>query len=210
VLWPNLYVGHDVTADSWLDRIEQARSTVYYGVQRTDNFRVVLGFLARQDLGEIIEGAAGFFDSALTTYTAKCGKLKRCSIPFGLREYSPRISAVGERIASITSRNIPDFYANLLTFLAGEAASEGARNRLLRVLAADYAGQIEFDLRPVASRKRWLQGLPEGWLTRIEYLYRLTVAARLFASRSYAGFAKIFFHPEYSRFKTFVLPRGTG
>jgi glycosyltransferase domain-containing protein len=210
VLWPMPYLSHDVVAESWLDRIEQAHSTVFYGVQRTEILRAGLDFLARQDFREIIDGAAGFFDFALTAHAAKSGKFKRCPVPFGLREYSPNIAVVGKRFPTITSRNIPDFYANLLAFLAGGEAAEPAKTRLLRVMASDYAGQIAFDLRPVVSRKRFLRRLPEGWVGRIEFLYRLFAAARAYAGREYFAFMKIFFRPEYARFKTFVLPRGSG
>jgi glycosyltransferase domain-containing protein len=205
VVWPMPYDYHDVHEDSWIMRVEQPLSTVYYGVLRTQVLRDGVGFLAKQDFGETLQGAAGLFDFCLTAYAARCGKFKRCPLPFGLREYSAQTTAVGSRFLTITSRNVPDFYRNLEVFLRGSDQAEDVRTRLLRVFARDYAGQIQYDLLPHESKKRAVRYLPAPLAAHVEYFYRLYRAARYFGSAKRIAFLKLFFGADYARFRQFVL-----
>ena len=184
---------------SWIARVESPLSTVYYGVLRTQVLRDGVGFLAKQDFGETFQSAAGFFDFCLTTYAARCGKFKRCPVPFGLREYSAQTTAVGSRFRTITSRNVPDFYRNLEVFLLGSDQAEGVRTRLLRVCARDYAGQIRYDLLPHESKKTSVRYLPKQMVVHVEYFYRLYRAARYFGSAKRIAFLKLFFGADYAR-----------
>lgn len=207
-VWPMVYPFHNNESDDWLVRVENAKSTVYYGVNRTNIMRDAIDLVARQDFSEITDGIAGFIDAALTVQIARAGKFKRCEIPFALREYSVNVSAVGRRFGSIVSRNVPDFYANLVQALMGGTDSDAeSRSRLHRLFAADYAGQIMFDLTASGSRKTRLAGLPEPILQQAEYLFRLYSAMKLYGRSEYRSFLKVFSAPDYRRFKNFVLEK---
>jgi glycosyltransferase domain-containing protein len=205
VVWPMPYDYHDVHKESWIERVEGPLSTVYYGVLRTEVLRDGVEFLVKQDFGETFKGAPGFFDFCLTAYAARRGKFKRCSVPFGLREYSPQTTGVGSIYQTITSRNVADFYRNLETFLMGSDQSEEARTRLRKHFAKDYAGQILYDLSPHVSKKRFVRHLPDRMIGHVEYFYRLYYAARCYVSANRMPFVKLFFGPDYARFKQFVL-----
>ena len=205
VVWPMPYDHHDNHADSWIERVESAFSTVYYGVLRTEVLRDAIAFLAKQDFSETLVSAVGFFDSSLTMYAARCGKFKRCPVPFALREYSSQTTAVGTRYLTITSRNVADFYRNLEAFVLGPDGSGDARARLRKVFARDYAGQIQYDLSPKRSKKTFFRHWPGPIITHMEYVYRLCSAARSYCSAARVSFLKLFFSPEYARFKQFVL-----
>ncbi len=160
VVWPMPYDYHDVHEDSWIARVESPLSTVYYGVLRTQVLRDGVGFLAKQDFGETLESAAGFFDFCLTTYAARCGKFKRCPVPFGLREYSPRRPLWGR--VSEPSRHatflisIEILRSSCWAVIRPRACARGC----LRVFARDYAGQIQYDLSPHESKKTSVRYLP--------------------------------------------------
>jgi hypothetical protein len=203
-LWPMVYPHHNNLSEAWLDRIENAKSTVYYGMNRADVLRGAVDFVAQQDWTEISDGVAGFIDTALTMHVARAGKFKRCEVPFAFREYSTSVSAVGRRFGSIVSKNVPDFYRNLLTSLAGEHDDPKTRQRLLRLFAADYVAQITFDLAASSSRKERLGRLPPWVLQQAEYLFRLYSAVRLYGSPDYRAFLKVFSTQDYRRFKSFV------
>lgn len=203
---PIAYDNHDITRDEWIDRVERAKHTVYYGVNRITVLRNAIDFLARQDFTEILKAIPAFIDLCLTANAARCGKFKRVKVPFGLREYSPYIQTTGTRPATLISRNIPDFYRNLLTWLMAGENSESVRDRLLRVFGRDYAGLIVFDLAGRRSRKRFVGWFGAALARRIEFVYRLCTAARAYASVTYGPAVKLFWHSEYRRLKQFVLP----
>lgn len=208
VVWPIHYNYHSAAAVEWIDRIEQALSTVYYGVNQTEVLRRAFDFLAGQDFGEIRDALPGFVDQCLTTFTARAGKLKRIPVPFGLREYSPYMSAAGTRPATIVSRNVPDFYRHLTDALMEDETSTAVRGRLLRLFSRDYAGQIMYDLAGSLSRKRFVAGWGPAFAMRAEFAYRLYLATRGFVPAAYRPAMKFLWHPEYRRFKEFVLPAG--
>lgn len=208
VLIPMPYESHDIDAESWIDRAELARSTVYYGVNRTSLLKEAFGFLLKQDFREILDSSAGFIDFCITIFVAKGGKFKRCSVPFAFREYSPVVSAVGTRDRTIVSRNVPDLYANLLQTLAGPDAPPGVKHRLLRLMASDYAGQIVYDAAVQPSKKEAMARIvPVRYLDHAEYAYRMYSAFRRYASKSYYRFAGVFFSPEYRRVRKHILRR---
>ncbi len=204
-LWPMVYPFHNNEAANWLDRVENAKSTVYYGVNRIEYLRDAIDFVAQQDFREIPDGVAGFIDTAMTTHIARAGKFKRCEVPFAFREYSVHVNAIGRRFGTIVSRNVPDFYAGLVSALLGKDQDIEARNRLHRLFAADYAGQIMFDLTASGSRKRLVAGLSPSMLQHAEYLFRIYSAMRLYQKSEYRPFLKVFSQPDYRRFKGFVL-----
>jgi len=206
VAWPIAYTRHDLARADWVDRVERADHTVYYGVNRTKVLRNSIDFLARQDFAEITDAMPAFVDLCLTTNAARSGKFKRVNVPFGLREYSPYIQTTGTRPATLLSRNIPDFYRNLLTWLMAGENSDAVRNRLLRVFSRDYANLIMFDLAGGRRRKGFVALFGAALARRIEFLYRLWTATRAYASWTYGPAAKLFWHPEYRRLKQFVLP----
>lgn len=206
IAWPIAYSRHDLAPADWVDRIERADHTVYYGVNRIEVLRNAIDFLMRQDFAEITDAIPAFIDLCITANAARRGKFKRVNVPFGLREYSPYLHSAGTRPATLVSRNIPDFYRNLLTWLMAGDDSEALRNRLLRVFSRDYAGQMMFDLAGSRSRKRFVAWFGVALARRIEFLYRLCTAARAYASVTYGPAAKLFRHPEYRRLKQFVLP----
>ncbi|EKS36390.1 glycosyltransferase family 2 protein [Afipia broomeae] len=207
IVWPMVYPFHNNESDDWVARVENAKSTIYYGVNRTDLIRDAIKLVAQQDFREIADGIAGFVDAALTFKIARAGKFKCCEIPFALREYSANVSAVGRRFGSIVSRNVPDFYANLVRSLMGADHDSETRKRLHRLFAADYAGQIMFDLSAPESRKARLERLP-GWaLQQAEYLFRLYSSAKLYATPEYRSFLQVFSVSDYHRFKSFVLEK---
>lgn len=203
-LWPMVYPHHNNLSESWLDRIANAKSTVYYGINRAHILRDAVDFVARQDFSEVSDGVAGFIDTAITMHAARAGKFKRCEVPFAFREYSVNVNSVGRRFDSIVSRNVPDFYRNLLTAFARDNSDPEARRRLLQLFAADYAGQITFDLTASASRKARLGQLPPWALQHAEYLFRLYSAAKLYGSQDYRAFLKAFSSQDYRRFKNVV------
>lgn len=205
VAWPIPYGDHDLARADWIDRVERAKHTVYYGVNRTKVLRNSIDFLARQDFAEIVDAIPAFIDLCLTVNAARCGKFKRVKVPFGLREYSSYIQSVGTRPTTLISRNIPDFYRNLLIWLMAGENSESVRNRLLRTFGRDYAGLIMFDLTGSRSSKRFVAWLGAAHARRIEFIYRLCTAARAYASVRYGPAVKLFWHPEYRRLKQFVL-----
>ncbi|MDE2165866.1 MAG: TIGR00180 family glycosyltransferase [Alphaproteobacteria bacterium] len=206
VAWPLTYGGHEIACPEWIDRVERAKSTVYYGVHRTEVLRGAIDFLMRQDFSEILDAIPGFIDLCLTTNAARRGKLKRVNVPFGLREYSPYLQSAGTRPATIISRNVPDFYGSLLIWMMAGEDSEVVRNRLLRVFSRDYAGAVMFDLAGSRSKKRFVTWFGAALARRIEFLYRVYAAARIYASLAYAPAVMLFWHPEYRRLKQFVLP----
>jgi glycosyltransferase domain-containing protein len=204
-LWPMVYPFHNNLSDTWLERVENARSTVYYGVNRTEPLSKAIDFLVRQDFSEIMDGVAGFIDAAITTHIARAGKFKRCEVPFAFREYSANVNAVGRRFGSIISRNVPDFYGNLLKSLMQGDEDPKMRQRLFRLLAADYAGQLTFDLGAPSGHNAMRERLPRWALPHAEYLFRLYGAIKLYSSTEYRPFLKVFFGKDYRRFKTFVI-----
>jgi hypothetical protein len=111
------------------------------------------------------------------------------------------VSAVGTRHLTITSRNVPDFYAGLLALLLQGAEDPSARNRLLKVLANDYAGQIAYDRTVGHSRRRRIAGWPPGLQRNAEFTFRCLSAAKLYASADYRDFSSVFQHPEYTEIK---------
>ncbi len=205
VVWPMPYDYHDNHAEAWIERVESALSTVYYGVLRTEVLRGGIDFLVKQDFGETVKSAAGFFDFCLTAHAARSGKFKRCPVPFSLREYSSQTTSVGTRFKTITSRNVADFYRNLESFLMEGDDSQEARARLLKVFAKDYSGQIFYDLSPQESKKRFVRNMPKWMIGHVEYFYRLYAAVRSFGSAKRLPFVKLFFGPDYAGFKQFVL-----
>ena len=156
---------------------------MYYGVLRTEVLRGGVDFLAKQDFGETVKSAAGFFDFCLTAHAARRGKFKRCPVPFSLREYSSQTTAVGTRFRTITSRNVADFYRNLEAFLTEGETRRRRETRLLKVFAKDYSGQIVYDLSPHESKKI-VRSMPKWMIGHVEYFYRLYSAARLMARPS--------------------------
>ena len=204
-LWPMVYLFHNNESGEWIDRIENARSTVYYGVNRTETLRNAIDFVARQDFSELGDGMAGFFDTALTACVARAGKFKRCEVPFAFREYSASVNTVGRRFGAIVSHNLPDFYKNLTAELMAEDLDPEKRQRLIRLFAADFAGQIVYDLQAPGGQRVRLASWPEEARSNAEYLLRLYRAAMLFKSGDYRPFLKVFSTPDYRRFKTFVL-----
>ena len=205
-LWPMVYPFHNNESDSWLARVENAKSTVYYGVNRTEAMRDAINLVARQNFTEITDAIAGFVDTALTVQMARAGKFKRCELPFAFREYSVNVSAVGRRFGTIVSRNVPDFYASLVeTLVNGEDEDPEIRRRLHRLFAADYAGQIAFDLSTSGSRKARLSGLSQSALRQAEYLFRLYSAARLYVKPEYRSFRRVFSSRDYAQFKKAIL-----
>lgn len=201
-LWPMVYPHHTVEHADWIARVEHAKSTVYYGVNRTETLRAAFAFLAARDFSEITDSVAGFVDLAFTLSAARRGKLRRIDVPFGLREYSPAVSAVGRRAQTITSHNVPDFYNGLLHLLAGDSPDPAVASRLRRVFAADYAGQIAFDLTAAGSRKGRVARLPPALRSQAEYLFRMSTGARMYARPDYRRFAKVFSSPDYARLRT--------
>ena len=208
VVWPIPYDNHEIAAAEWIDRVEQATHTVYYGVHRSAVLRGAIDFLARQDFSEILDSVAGFVDLCFLAGAARAGKFRRVSVPFGLREYSPHLSATGTRLATIVSRNVPDFYRNLVDWLMANEQSPSARDRLLRLCSRDYAGQIAFDLAGSRSRKRLLEKFGPAFARRVEFTYRLYTAARAYMSFAYGPALKLLWHPEYHRLKEFISPAG--
>ena len=204
-LWPILYTRHTVEQDDWVERVDQAHSTIYYGVNRTDVLFTAFEFLARQDFGDITPSLAAFADTAITLYAARVGKFKRINQPFALREYSPIVSAVGTRPDTITSRNIPDFYAALLRLMTSEERNVDIERRLRRTFARDYAGQITYDLKVQSSRKNHLTRIPPPLLGAAEHAFRVASALRTYARREYRPFLSVYSCPDYGRFKSFVL-----
>lgn len=205
VTWPMIYDHHTRENESWLERVEGPLDTVYYGVNRTDVLRTSFEFLARQDFSQIMECLPGFVDFAITSYAARRGKFQRQAIPFGLREYSPLVSAVRLRPNTITSRNVPDFYANLLRLIADGDPDTGVAARLRRTFSADYAGQIMYDLTAPGSRKGRVAALPEAVRSQVELVVRLATAARIYARPAYRPFRQVYACPDYTRFKSMVL-----
>lgn len=205
VVWPMVYPYHNVESDDWVERIEQAKSTVYYGVNRTEVLREGIAFVVRQNWTGMGTGLATYFDTAITAYAARMGKFRRCEVPFALREYSSIVFGVGDRYVSLISRNLPDFYSNLIRLLCGGNADPEKYGRLLRFMAADYSAVISYDLSVAKSRKARFRRLPKWALSHAEHAFRIYSAARQYCSREYRPFLKVFSTPDYRRFKAFVV-----
>lgn len=204
-LWPMVYPFHNNESGEWINRVESAKSTVYYGLNRTEVLRDAIRFVARQDFSELGDTVGAFADGALTAIVARAGKFKRCEVPFAFREYSRSVAGVGGRLESIVSRNIPDYYKNLTAKLMGEESDALKRQRLVRVFAADFAHQILYDLHVPVGQPIRLASWSEWARSRAEFSLRLYRAAMLFKSGEYRPFLKVFSTPDYRRFKTFVL-----
>ena len=209
VVWPIPYDNHELVAVEWIDRVETSRATrSTTGVHRSTVLRGAIDFVASQDFSEILDALAGFVDLCITTCAARAGKFRRIPVPFGLREYSPHMSAAGTRPPTIVSRNVPDFYRNLIDWLMADEPSPSARSRLLGLCGRDYANQILFDLAGSRSKKQRLERFGPAFARRAEFVYRLYTAVRGYMSFAYAPAAKLLWHPEYRRLKEFILPAG--
>ena len=205
VLWPMVYPFHNNESGAWIDRVENAKSTVYYGLNRTEVLRGAIGFVARQDFSDMGNTVGAFTDGALTAIVARAGKFKRCEVPFAFREYSRSVAGVGGRLESILSYNIPDFYRNHVAKLVGDDTDSVKRQRLVRLFASDFAHQILYDLQVPIGQEIQLASWPEWARSYAEYLLRLYRAAMLYKSGVYRPFLKVFSAPDYRRFKSFVL-----
>ncbi|MEI7605816.1 MAG: TIGR00180 family glycosyltransferase [Rhodospirillaceae bacterium] len=205
-LWPLYYPSRGAFQDDWMERVAARNDTIYYGVNRTAHLKKAVEFLVRQDFSGIVDSAVGFFDFALTSTVARQGKLKRLPVPFGLREYSPLVSAVGTRYRTIVTDKVARFYDNLIDFLSEGDRSEATRTALQRVCARDYAGQLSYDesISGALSRKRRLAFLPPAALPLAEELFRYWSALRLFLTSDFFPALGVFAHPEYPRFRALV------
>jgi glycosyltransferase domain-containing protein len=208
VTWPMPYHDHDLHAEAWLDRVERASSPAIYGVNRIGPLRAVFEFIARQDFAEIVDNSDAFFHFAFDALIARQGKFNRCRVPFNLREYAPLSSGGARSFMTIVSHDVPDFHRNLAAELMQGSDSEAERERLLKLFARHYAMLILHDLSRGSSKKRFFRHWPEAWVRRVEFFYRLLHAIGVYAAWDCWPFLKIFFHPEYRRFRTMVIQRG--
>ena len=206
VIWP-LPHNHDVSAESWLERAGAA-AIADNGVIRTEVLRAYYDFMARQDFSDDPLVSLGFIDFSLTSYVARCGKLRREPVAYHLREYGGAPVTLGSRPLVITSHMVPDFFRNLVDFLAGEDKSEGVRAALMRLIARYWAWVLLYDLSPKRSRRRFVGRLPAALIWRCEYLFRLLQAARGYAAPGRLGFLRVFSSPDYRKFRLYAVMRG--
>lgn len=197
----------DVSSDSWIDRVE-AVGHAYYGVTPVGVTRAAFDFLARQDFSENIPAGIGFIEFCLAAYVARRGKLKQLPVLYHMREYGAAAVTEGSRPATIASHMVPDFFRNLLEFLAGDDKSEDARTRLLRYFSRYYAGILAYDLSRRASKRQDLSFLPKGLTWRLEYWFRIGQAVRSFAAPRHLRFLRIYSMPAYRRVRPYALLPG--
>lgn len=201
-IWPMPYDYHDVELPDWLQRVIATKSSAYYGVNRTENLYEVFSFLKRVRLLQDIT-AAGFADFCLTTIVSKKGKLRRLSIPFALREYSPVVCAVGTRPRLILDERLPEFFQLFLAhLLAGEFEIDSKEaNALVCAFAEDFSGQLRYDLTPSASKRGIVRRLPKAIQDVAELGVRWKAAIQGFTRKGYRPALSLFKSEEYSMFK---------
>lgn len=200
-LWPMPYDFHDVESAFWVDRVLATKSTAYYGVNRVEILADIFRFLETCEIVQSIS-AAGLVDFAFTSIVSKNGKLKRLQVPFGLREYSLAVSAVGTRPQLLSDPSLPIFFQSFLAFLKqGQNVSADEEVALVRSIAADFAGQIQYDLIPAVSRRKSVESLPQGLQELGEFSLRAIRAIRAFSGRDYFPALSLFFGEDYKLFK---------
>lgn len=207
-LWP-IPFKHDNTSDAWIDRVERAAElTVFYGVNRTAILCEALEFILKQNINKSGPASITFLELCLSSIAARRGKMKRVPVPSTMREYGGAAFSDGTRLATIISRDVPDFYRNLLDYLSTGENSEAVRTRLMRHFSQNYAGILNYDLRTRHSKKRFLGALPRKLRLRLEYYFRLIQGARGYATAYSLPLLNIYRMPIYRRFRDFALRPG--
>jgi len=200
-VWPMPYDHHDVESDFWFDRILATKSTVYYGVNRVEILADVFRFLGPCEILRSIS-AVGLVDFSFTNIVSKYGKMKRLPVPFGMREYSLVVDCVGTRSELILKNSFSAFYQDFLAFLMqGKDVSAEQNTALVRLFAADFASQIQYDMIPTFSRRKYVRLLPKGIQQSGEYFLRTLGAIRGFLRSGYLPALSLFFCQDYKMFK---------
>lgn len=200
-VWPMPYDFHDVESEFWVDRVLATKSTAYYGVNRVEVLAEIFRFLETCEVSRSMP-AAGLVDFVLTAIVSKNGKMKRLQVPFGLREYSMVVNAVGTRPQLILDPALPVFFQGLLAQLKqGKVVSADQEAALVRVIAADFAGQIIYDLIPVVSRRKSIAFLPKNLQSLSEYALRSMRAIRAFLRNGYFPALNLFVGEDFKMFK---------
>jgi len=200
-VWPMPYDLHDVESESWIERILATKSTAYYGVNRVEVLAEIFRFLEACEISRSMS-AAGLIDFAFTDIVSRNGKMKRLQVPFGLREYSVVVNAVGARPQLILDQALPAFFQGLLALLKqGKVVSADQEAALVRAFAADFAGQIQYDLTPAVSRRKSVEFFPKSLQSLSEFSLRSIRAVRAFLRRGYFPALNLFFGEDYKMFK---------
>jgi glycosyltransferase domain-containing protein len=208
ITWPTYYPFHTLENDYWLDRLPKAQNTIYYGVNRTKLLYDIFSFLELQDFNNIENAVAGFGDLAMTLYMSRQGKFKQLNVAFGLREYSPSVSCVGERVKSIIYDDVPHFYRNLLEFMLygiDEQAHKNSRDILKKIFSADYAGQLNYDLNAAISRKTKVNALPPQLQIITEYYVRIFNSILMYKKVGLKCFFSLYTSNDYRTIKEIIL-----
>jgi glycosyltransferase domain-containing protein len=209
-IWPMLYDFHDVEFEGWVDRFLATKSTAYYGVNRTEVLSESFRFLESCEILHL-SSTAGLVDFALTSIVSKHGKMKRLQVPFGLREYSLAVSAVGTRSRLILDQRLPEFFRMLLAHLKqGKDVSVDQEAAILRAFAADWAGQLQYDLIGTLGYREYVKFLPGNLQSLAEYFMREISAVRNFLRRGYLPALKIFHSEDYRLFNNVLRSAGEG
>ncbi len=205
VLWPMPYKFISARQCCWITRIEQYSDTVYYGVNRTYVLKAAFVFLFNQNTSEFSNCAAGFFDLAITAITAKMGKICHVPVPFGMREYSPIVSAVGQRHKTICNPSIFLFYRNLIEFIC-EGRQCDERDRMQKFCAKHYSDCIAYDASVMEqpSRKLLLWFVRGNAIIWAEELYRRISSLRLFMTCRYLPLLSVYLKGDFWRFLAFI------
>lgn len=201
-IWPMPYDYHDVESPDSLQRVIAIKSTVYYGLNRTAALLEAFEFLHDARLSRSIK-AGGLVDFALTSIVARNGKMKRLSIPFALREYSPAVNVVGTRPELLLDPDLVVFFQNLLQQLAKDSngSHSEAEKALMRAFAEDFSGQLRYDLTPSASKRGIVRRLPKAIQETAELGVRWKAAVQGFMRKGYVPALSLFMSKEFSMFK---------
>lgn len=201
-VWPMPYDYHDVESPDWLQRVIATKSTVYYGLNRTAALLEAFQFLHEAKLSRSMK-AGGLVDFALTSIVARHGKMKRLTIPFALREYSPAVNVVGTRPELLLDPDLAVFFQTLLQRLVkvSDGSHSEAEKALMRAFAEDFSGQLRYDLTPSASKRGIVRSLPKAIQDVAELGVRWKAAIQGFMRKGYRPALSLFKSKEYSMFK---------
>lgn len=202
-VWPMLYDYHDVESSEWLQRVTAVKSSVYYGVNKTDILLSAFDFLRGENLSRNFK-AGGLMDYALTSLVARNGKLKRLPIPFALREYSLVVQSIGTRPELLLDSELPNFFRALLNKLlqSVENAHPELERVLVRNFAQDFSDQLHYDLsRPLKSKRLLVERFPRAIQEWAELGMRFTMAVRRFSRKDYLLALSLFKSEDYTLFK---------
>lgn len=197
ILWPMHYDYHDDSSPAWLDRVCSPKSTVYYGVNITSVIGEALLFMEESQFLTSVNHMAAI-DFVLTATAAKCGKFKRLSVPFGMREYSPNPTSIS-RGEMLFDDQFSAFNRSLVKHLCSDRPdATDAKMRLTNLIIEDFAANAQYDLKiPNSKLRDSVAALPKGLQSFCELSLRIKNSFQSFLRPGYFHAWSVFRDPGY-------------